>query len=294
MPFRFPLKDVVVEQTSARKQLDKATYADEWVQLNQYEFVLDMPEVGWFYACHGKHIDVFPYPDANRSAIELFLNGSVYGAILHQRKTLPFHGSCFRYRGRGIMLCGESGAGKSSLTTAFCLQGADFLTDDVTPIVFKDNKPFIWGVSDRVKLWSDSLRQLQQSESGLEQIIDSREKFYFPMSSNPGSLTSLDLLIILRVTDHPEVSVESLSGIPGFTALRNEIYRTEYLAGMPESEAAYLQPLILISKAVRIVVVYRPEHMGIGQLQTELQTLIEPWTMPVDEEFFTLTEAHVK
>jgi len=42
------------------------------------------------------------------------------------------------------MICGDAGAGKSSLTASFCLEGAEFLTDDVTPLLFRDGKPFIW------------------------------------------------------------------------------------------------------------------------------------------------------
>ena len=217
-----------------------------------------------------------PDENATSSTIDLYLNGSVYGAILHQRKTLPLHGSCFRYQGLGIMLCGESGVGKSSLTTSFCLQGAAFLTDDVTPIVFPNGKPHIWGISDRIKLWSDSLQQLNQAEAGLERIMPAREKFYFPMLPNTDTLIPLGLIIILHVYDKPELTIEPLEGVPGFTALRNEIFRREYLQGMPDTETAYLSQLIAIGQAVQVINVYRPEHIAIEQFRAELVQLIDP------------------
>ncbi len=42
------------------------------------------------------------------------------------------HGACIAWRGRGVLLCGESGAGKSSLSFACARRGWTFLSDDAT------------------------------------------------------------------------------------------------------------------------------------------------------------------
>src|ERR671916_605423 len=99
MLFRFPIKEVEVNTTAAKKTVEKPGFTNSYVRLNQHEFALDLEGVGWFYARFGDYIEIMPYPNANQSTLELYLNGSVYGAILHQRKTLPLHGSCFEYRG---------------------------------------------------------------------------------------------------------------------------------------------------------------------------------------------------
>lgn len=104
---------------------------------------MNVEDVGWFYASGGNYISIVPNPEVNDTTIELYLNDSTYGAILHQRKIMPIHGSCFEYDGKGVMICGESGAGKSSLTATFCKNGANFLTDDVTPLVFSNEVPLI-------------------------------------------------------------------------------------------------------------------------------------------------------
>lgn len=44
----------------------------------------------------------------------------------------PIHGACVAWRGRGVLLCGDSGAGKSSLSFACARSGWDFLSDDAT------------------------------------------------------------------------------------------------------------------------------------------------------------------
>ncbi len=44
----------------------------------------------------------------------------------------PIHGACVAWRDRGVLLCGESGAGKSSLSFACARRGWTFLSDDAT------------------------------------------------------------------------------------------------------------------------------------------------------------------
>lgn len=273
MLFRFPIKDVEIHLVGAKKVIDSLGYSNHNMSLNQHEFLLDLERVAYFYVCNGNRIEIMPYAEATQNVLELYLNGSIYGAVLHQRKILPLHGSCFSYQGAGIMICGESGVGKSSLTAAFCLNGADFLTDDVTPVVFKAGKPHIWAISDRIKLWSDSLQQLDQEEEELIRIVPEWGKFYFPMESDKGEFFTLDHLFILEVHDKPSVSHWCLEGVEKFAALRNEIYRWEYLKGMPESEASYLKQLIAISQTVKVTKVARPANIPIEQLRIELEKL---------------------
>ena len=271
MEFRFPIKDVKIRTTTVRRGINNPIYSDGMVNISQYEFSLYVEGVAWFYASNGNYVEVFPDEGAHQSTLELYLNGSVYGAILHQRGTLPLHGSCFKHKGMGIMICGESGMGKSSLTTAFCLKGADFLTDDVTPIVFKGDIPYIWAMSDRIKLHSDSLQQLNQSKETLNQVSPEWEKFYFPMQSNKGDISLLNHVFVLHIHNEPEVHFEPLKGVEKFAALRNEIYRSEYLQGMPASEAAYLKQLVTLSQRLTVTKVSRPVQILIEQLRSDME-----------------------
>lgn len=274
MIFRFPLNDVNIVIADHPTQVDNPTYSDEWMQLNQTEFALEVEDVARFYACNGKSIVISPFEGYDRNALELYLNGSVYGAILHQRMVLPMHGSCFNFKGIGVMICGESGAGKSSVTASFSLNGAEFLTDDVTPIVFKEDIPHIWAMSDRIKLWADSLKQLRKEKNDLAQIEPETEKYYFPMDSDKGKLFPLNRIFLLEIHDQPEVLVQEITGLEKFTALRNEIYRWEYMEGMKDSEANYFKQLINISNNIQLVKVFRPETFEIDALRVILSDFI--------------------
>ncbi len=205
MMTRFPVGDVIPRKVREVRRVSDPVYADSSLMISQHEFSMEVEKVGSFYACNGSEVEYAPVRGATQASLELYLNGSVYGAILHQRGILPLHGSCFAWHGSGIMLCGESGAGKSSLTAAFCMAGAEFLTDDVTPIVILDGKPFIIPLSDRIKLWEDSLQQLNRDKSGLTAICPGEKKYYFPMEKGNHRNFPLHRVFIIEVTEDEQI-----------------------------------------------------------------------------------------
>lgn len=282
MAFRFPLHDVKIIGTNIKKTIQEPAYNTYYARLNQNEFLLDVKETACFYASNGNYIEVVAHPAADLNTLELYLNGSVYGAILHQRKIIPLHGSCFLYRGKGVMICGESGAGKSSLTAAFCIDGAEFLTDDITPILFEDDNPHIWAMSDRIKLWDDSLLALNQTKEDLIQVMPEREKFYFPMESRKGANIPLDYIFVLDIQETPGILMRELHGIDKFVALCNEVYRREYLRGMPESEATYVEQLISVSRTIPITKVSRHTQSSIGEVKDQLERYIAQLETVID------------
>ena len=198
----------------------------------------------------------------------------MYAAILHQRKILALHGSCFNYQYNNIMICGDSGAGKSSLTVAFCLNGGTFITDDISPVTFTSDKPYILSLSDTIKLWEDSLAQLNIKKEGLVKILDDADKFYFPVKKEATGTFLLSLLFVLEVTDKAVVEFEEIKGVEKLNLLRSQIYRLEMLKGMPENELLIFHQLADISNNVKIIRVKRPIDISINRLMNLLKNYI--------------------
>lgn len=270
---KFPLDDVNIQLVGGIRTVQNPNYADQYWQLNQNEFALHIDKVGSFYATNGNEIEYAPAENVTQAEVELYLNGSVYGAILHQRKILPLHGSSFVWNKQGILLCGESGAGKSSITTAFCMCGADFLTDDVTPIVFDDNIPQIMPLSDRIKLWDDSLNQLNITSHSFTAISPGKEKFYYPLKGAQHNY-QINQIFIIETTENTTIEATNLTGLELFTSLRNEIYRWEYLHAMPETESYYLHKLLELSRSVRALKITRPAKIPIEDMFSYLNNQI--------------------
>ena len=69
-------------------------------------------------------------------------------AYLH---TTPLHAACVEFNGQGVLLCGNSGAGKSSLAFACAQCGWTFLSDDATSIVRKQKGRVVIGNPQRMR-----------------------------------------------------------------------------------------------------------------------------------------------
>ena len=265
---RFPLDDIELKRVENVQTVDRPVISSSWMSIAPQEFYMIVEEVGSFYARDGNYIEYSIESGALPSAVELFLNGSVYGALLHQRSILPIHGSSFMFEGICVMLCGESGAGKSSLTACVCLNGGEFLTDDVTPILFEDDKPRIWPRSGRIKLWEDSLKQLGMKKDGLVKIRSIDEKYYYELESSRTAPLPLHHVLILDVAD--DVSFRRVERTEAFTYLHNEIYRREFLGAMPETESAYLDKISAICNQVSITHVGRPGTIPLTEMKDVL------------------------
>jgi hypothetical protein len=63
-----------------------------------------------------------------------FLEASVL-CMLQHLYLAPVHAGCVRFRDRGVLLCGDSGAGKSSLAYACARRGWTFVSDDASALV---------------------------------------------------------------------------------------------------------------------------------------------------------------
>lgn len=271
----FPLADVEIIKTDKISRVQNPFYSNDWMSISASEFSMTVENVGSFYAGNGNHIEYSPDEGADPGAIELYMNGSVYGAILHQRRILPLHGSSFIYNGLGVMFCGESGAGKSSLTASFCLDGAGFLTDDVTPILFDDQKPHIWPKTGKVKLWDDSLQQLKREKAKLTKIRPEDEKYYFPIDSNQIETFPLNKILILEITETDDVTFRKVEKVEAFSYLHQEIYRREYLGAMPETEAAYLEQISLICNNVEVIRVSRPKTIALSEMTSRISKFLD-------------------
>ncbi|MCC5940314.1 MAG: hypothetical protein JJU37_02135 [Balneolaceae bacterium] len=270
----FPLDDVTIKRVDEPKNIDAPNFTNSWMAINENEFRMEVENVGKFYAGYGNIVQFAPGPDATPSSLELYLNGSVYGAILHQRKTLPIHGSSFIFNDKGVLLCGESGAGKSSLTAAFCIHGAEFLTDDVTPFQFEDEKPLIIPRSDRVKLWEDSLTQLSENKGDLNKIRPEDEKYYFPIKQSSHKYYPLHFVFIIRLKDAGSVEFIPVSKTEAFTSLYSEIYRLHYLHSMPVLKQNYLKKIASICNHSAITIVNRPAEISIKKMHDALSGYI--------------------
>jgi hypothetical protein len=272
---KIPLADVVIKESLAGKEVSNPVCRGEQWQANGNEFAMQVPGMGSFYACDGREVVYCIEQGADPEWVQLYLNGQVLVAMLHQRKIINFHASSFMHDSRGVMILGETGAGKSSLTAAFSLNGATFLTDDLTPVIFKDSKAQVWPLYRAIKLRDNTISQLNIGTNKLARAEEGTGKQYLHLEH--GNVTDSPLHIILKIETGDCSKPEFHEPTPPerFSLLRSEICSWEMLAGMPETEEAYLDQLLMIVRQVDFIRVVRPADIMISGLYTAIREYLD-------------------
>jgi hypothetical protein len=227
-------------------------------KIEEDDFFLNIKDVARYRVCNGQTIWVNPYKEADEKSVNLFLEGSVLGAVLHQRGLLPFHASSFKFKDKGIIVCGVSGAGKSSVTAAFCQKEGVFINDDISPVSVSGSEITILPVKTKIKLWKDTLKKLKISEENLSNIRPEIDKFYLPVEKKINEQYKLDCIFVLSSHQKDEYIARELNGLEKYNVLRKQIYKRIYLKGMPETEKKYFKQLFLLAKNVPVISITRP------------------------------------
>ena len=122
------------------------------------DLVFVAEDVARFQISSGARIVIDPVPGADPRNVRLFLLGSAFGALLHQRGLLPLHANAVEVDGKAFAFMGESGAGKSTLAAWFHDHGYRVLADDVCVVgIGEDQTPRAYPGVQRLRLWSDAL-----------------------------------------------------------------------------------------------------------------------------------------
>lgn len=104
---------------------------------------------------------------AHRSYVSYFFLESSVQAMLVTLYTTPVHAACVERSGCGILLCGDSGAGKSSLAYACARAGWTYITDDASFLV--NNR------SDRLVVGNCNQARFRPSAVELFSDLDGRD-----------------------------------------------------------------------------------------------------------------------
>jgi hypothetical protein len=195
--------------------------------------LLTVAQVGRFLIRQGSEIVVDPDPEASERNVQLFLLGSAFGALLHQRGLMPLHANAIVLDGRAFAFCGHSGAGKSTMAAWFHDRGHPVLADDVCVIGFgADGVPIAFPGVPRLRLWRQALEEFGRDAGDYQRSFDALDKYDVPIDagseSGPVPLAAVYLLG-KAAEDARGGTIERLTGIAAVDALVANTYRGLYL-----------------------------------------------------------------
>jgi hypothetical protein len=277
LPELFPaggdgVPDVIIEQG----HIPEANGAKPGLNAVDGALLFVIPEVATFRIASGSHIIVDPRPGVAERNVALYLLGSAFGALLHQRGLLPLHANAIQIGGRAVAFMGPSRAGKSTLAAWFQRQGYSIISDDVCVIGFHgDGKPYAIPGLPRLRLWAEALDHLRHDYSGLERSYfgaEEVEKYDVPIDEKSVATENITVAGIYLLDQRDEARIERLEGADAAEAVFANTYRGTFLPATGGEQRHWAAA----TQLVRSVPVFRASRVwDLGRFDEQNRKLLD-------------------
>jgi hypothetical protein len=239
--------------------------------------VLVVDEVARYKITGGRAIIVEPLPGVPERNVRLFLLGSAFGAILHQRGLLPLHANAIDIDGKAVAFMAESGGGKSTLAAWFHDQGFPLLADDVCVVQLDEGGGAVACPGlPRLRLWLDALESTGRQREGLNRsyVGSSGELDKFDVPVDAGAMTHAKLPVggLYILERGPAFGLEQLTGLEAAEAIFANTYRGAYVA----ATSTHRDHWRLAVDLARVTPVYRfVRSMDFSDLDQDCEALLK-------------------
>jgi len=234
------------------------------IQISPSEFLLDLPNCR-YYARAGKEIILDIKDRSDEKSLRLFLLTNGLAAILHQRNKVLLHAGAIHTEKGLVVICGQSGAGKSTTLQYLRQRGYKVFADDVLVLEESENAIIKAYASYPVlKLWDDSFEKL-----GIETVSDEQKlrehvsKFRLSIQEefSTASQPIYALFQLQKEETIQEPIIKLLNGFEAFNAVHLQLYRTAQLNTPEKNELAFRLINKLIKKAA-VFQITRPSSIN--------------------------------
>jgi hypothetical protein len=250
--------DVHISLGHVPDRLEDATAGGVLYQSTPGKFLLNIDRVARYLVSDGNEILIHPAPEADFDAIRLFLLGTAFGALLHQRGIFPLHGSAIVTTGGAVVFAGLSGCGKSTIAGAFHQRGYSVLADEICAVDTGDSLR-VMPANPFLMLWADALREMGVDRLGLRPARSQIEKYILPLGDGFASeATRLRALYIVETTQSDLLSVPTpIKGFGKIEALARNTYRPHFVEHM-NLEGEHLKQITAIAQRIQVRRIDRP------------------------------------
>jgi hypothetical protein len=245
------------------------------LQANHDGLLLNIRDVARYHISEGKQIVVDPAPNVPERNVRLYLLGSAFGALLHQRGLLPLHANAIEVDGRAVAFMGASGSGKSTLAAWFHDRGYRVIADDVCVVGFdRTSRPTVKPGLPRLRLWKEALEASGRDSADYHRAWEGSEqwdKFDVPLGA-PSVVDEdriLGAVYLLQSAD--EFEIRRLAGARAAQALIENTYRGRAVraAGGPR---LHWEACLLVAGEVPLFEFGRPR--GLSRLDQDMSRLL--------------------
>lgn len=274
--------DVRIMLAKLPPALPNSQWKQAGLEIADDKALLTVPSIARYLIESGQSISVEPDADADAADVRLFLLGTAFGILCHQRGVFPLHASAVVVEQQAIAFIGPSGAGKSTLGAWLSQAGHPLLNDDVCILTSMDNgQPMIHPGSPRIKLWSDALSALGIPSQGLQRDMTRTDKFHLTLPSTPSASTyPLRALYLIDSNDSDKTDIHGpIKALDALAAIADNTYRHELIDALRRTQTHFHN----CSKIARHVPVFRLQRpRSLSTMDATVNCLQQHWQSPIE------------
>ncbi|HWT76032.1 MAG TPA: hypothetical protein VN258_15120 [Mobilitalea sp.] len=231
---------------------------------------------GYFFIENGSKITVEPDDTADSKHIRSLVLGACFGSIMYQREIISIHGSAVVWKDKVIIISGNSGAGKSTVSAEFRKRGCLFLADDTVAVTIEDGIIYANPAYPQQKLCTDAARELGYNLNDLELLQEEREKYAVLLdASYCRDKKEIAAMICLDVHKEEHLLIKEItSGIKLEYIIANlyTSYDFKYIGMNPQVFKKCLE----VAQKVPLIRAIRPENKNVAaQIVEEIIGLVD-------------------
>lgn len=270
--------DVVIEFREDIGRPEASRHSSEWFQAGERDFLFQAVPGLLFRITDGRRILISRASGIADQDVGLYLMGSAWGVLCHQRGLLPLHCSAVRHGDVAFALTGPSGAGKSTLAAGLANRGYAHLTDDTCVIDPVDPAMRMYPMPKGLKLCGDAVDALGLERGPPVSGFRRWDKFHVSLpDEGEASPAPVAAIYVLKWSDGDRVGIERMRGGVHFRELMTSVYRFEWLA-MIRDPAEVFAHIAALSRGIQFFEFSRPRDLsrfdeGVRHLEAHLATL---------------------
>ena len=247
--------------------------AKEKFFISPTEYLIHLP-ICSYYVKEGASITIELNENADLPSVRLFLLTNAMAAVLHQRNKVALHAGAIQTDKGLAVICGESGAGKSTTISALQQRGYKIFVDDV--LVLEDAGAKVVGVAayPTLKLWDDTIEKLAIGVIPEEQKMRESVNKYRVSFQEDFTIKTIQIykLFYLRKEEaNTCIEVIKKDGLEAFKILYSQLYRTSMINNT-QSQAILFERLNQLINQTGLFEVVRPTN---GNSIEEIVQIIE-------------------
>lgn len=222
--------DIVIEPGKLDKTLQERAINKKWEFGDEYSWFVN--KTAWYEITNGNLIRYQLKTEGNEQYLPNFLLGLAMSMLFMQRKMLTIHCSVVCDSEGAILIAGESGIGKSTLTTELLREGYALVADDMVVVNRSDDQVVMaYPAFPYQKLCRDAVVKAGYDLDSLLYIDEEKDKFLVPYLKQ-FSLAPIPVreMVVLAGYDGTTVQSKTIEGFDKVKIVYQNLFLRKLLA----------------------------------------------------------------